>query len=129
MSESNIEPIKKLKTIHITGVQRVVLLELCDGMAPENKAKARLYGRVFQWATAGEWEAYDDWFVPDQKVPSIPTKLLRQTYQLDATKKQTKAITVIIEDALEKGILPGKTLRKLDRIYRQIEGESMVIED
>lgn len=127
MTETNtVEPIKKAEAVHVSGMVRSVFLALCDGITPENKGKARVYHRAFTWAASGEWSDYDDWYDVDESRLITPPHLLKGTAILDADKQQQKAITTLISDALEKAILPGNTLRKLDKIYRQIEGESLV---
>lgn len=125
-SESNVEPISKTEGLHVTGTQRMLLLQLCDGMNPKEKDVARIYGRVFNWAASGEWANYDDWYDPTTKKLDIPSELLTTTSIIDADKKQQKAIVRIIVDALALGIIPGSALRKIDKIYKQIEGESLV---
>ncbi len=122
----NVEPIKKVDGIHTTGSQRSLLLQLCDGMRPKEKGKARIYQRVFLWATQGEWEDYDDWGINEEtKLKEIPSDLKDATEIIDADKKQKKAIVVIIPDAMTEGLLPGAALRKLDKVYAQIEGVSI----
>ena len=118
----NVEPIKQVESIHLTGRQRDTFLQLCDAVPTPDRSKGRLYHRAFLWAAQGEWASWDEWRDAKKNINVVPAHLLDETTILDADKKQSRAIVQLIDDAIEKGGLLGATIRKLDTR----PGESLV---
>ena len=117
----------KVEAIHMSGRVLDTLLQLCDGMVVKDKGKARLYNKVFVWASShGEWANWDEWRDDDKGRNVVPEHVVKQTFIVDADKPEIRAITQLIDDAMKKGGMLMPSIRMLDQIYKQVAGESLI---